>query len=229
MAFFCDIDKAWGRMSLLKKKAAEAALEHIPAEVSVIGIGTGSTMAYFIRALAEIKHRIDGCVASSNQTAEALRAVGLPVVSLAFSDPLPLYVDGADEITRHKSMIKGGGGALTYEKVIAFAAKKFICVVDESKVVNRLGTFPVAVEVLPMARSLVARELVKLGGDPIYREGFVTDSGHCILDTFHFSLEQPMSLEDKINLIPGVIENGIFAKRCADVAIVGHQSGIEVF
>ncbi len=215
-------------MTDLKMQVAKAALEHLD-DVTVLGVGTGSTVAYFIQALASIKHRIEGCVASSKATDTALRAAGLPVIDLATADPLMLYVDGADEVTRHKSMIKGGGGALTHEKIIANAAKKFLCLVDASKVVRRLGQFPVAVEVLPMARSLVARELVKLGGDPVYRTGFVTDNGNCILDVFHLNLDEPMAMESAIKLLPGVVENGIFSKRPADKVLVSQSSGIEVF
>ncbi|MDF1677443.1 MAG: ribose-5-phosphate isomerase RpiA [Legionellaceae bacterium] len=216
-------------MQALKQKVAEAALEHLDNDITVLGIGTGSTIAYFIQALATIKHRIEGCVASSEETALALREVGLPVIELAVATPLLLYVDGADEVTHHRSMIKGGGGALTREKIIANAAKQFICLVDESKVVRRLGSFPVAVEVLPLARSMVARELVKLGGDPVYREGFVTDNGNCILDVFHLNLDEPMKMESAIKLLPGVVENGIFAKRSADKVLVGGKLGVDVF
>jgi ribose 5-phosphate isomerase A len=215
-------------MSELKKQVAEAALAHL-SDVNVLGVGTGSTIAYFIQALSEMKHQIEGCVASSKATEQALREAGLPVIDLAIADPLALYIDGADEVTQHKSMIKGGGGALTHEKIIANAAKKFICLVDESKMVRRLGAFPVAVEVLPMARSLVARALVKLGGDPVYREGFVTDSGNYILDVFNLNLDEPMAMESAIKLLPGVVENGIFAKRAADTVLVARASGVDVF
>jgi ribose 5-phosphate isomerase A len=215
-------------MTELKKKVAEAALEHL-ADVSILGIGTGSTVNYLIKALASIKHQIEGCVASSKATEIALREAGLPVIDLALADPLALYIDGADEITQHKSMIKGGGGALTHEKIIAVAAKKFICLVDDSKLVRRLGAFPVAVEVLPIARSLVARALVKLGGDPVYREGFVTDNGNCILDVFNLNLDEPMAMESAIKLLPGVVENGIFSKRAADTVLVGRTSGVDIF
>ncbi len=215
-------------MDELKQKVAEAALDEL-GDTPIIGVGTGSTIAYFIEALAGIKYRIEGCVASSEQTEKALRQVGLPVIELALADPLMLYVDGADEVTPYKTMIKGGGGALTREKILATAAKQFICLVDESKKVRRLGAFPVAVEVLPIARSMVARELVKLGGDPVYREGFVTDNGNCILDVFHLNLDEPMALESTIKLLPGVVESGIFAKRFADKVLVGCQSGIEIF
>ena len=207
---------------------ADAALDHLD-DVTTLGIGTGSTITYFIEALAGIKHRIDGCVASSEATKAKLRAVGLPVIELAVADPLALYIDGADEVTQHKSMIKGGGGALTREKIIANASKKFICLVDESKLVGRLGAFPVAVEVIPMARSLAARALVKLGGDPIYRHGFVTDNGNVILDVHNLNLNEPMAMEEAIQLIPGVVDNGIFAKRPADKVLVARAHGVDVF
>ncbi|NCT57686.1 MAG: ribose-5-phosphate isomerase RpiA [Legionella sp.] len=215
-------------MDRLKQHVADAALDHLE-RVTILGVGTGTTITYFIQALSRIKHRIDGCVASSNATEAQLKAAGLPVISLASADPLDLYVDGADEVTRHRSMIKGGGGALTREKIIANAASKFICLVDESKLVRRLGVFPVAVEVLPMARSFVARALVKLGGDPIYREGFVTDNGNHILDVHNLNLDEPMAMEDAIKLIPGVVENGIFAKRSADQVMIARAHGIDVF
>jgi len=214
-------------MDHLKARVAEAALEHLD-DVTTLGVGSGSTVAYFIEALGRIKHRIDGCVASSEATAAQLRDVGLPVIQLAVADPLAMYVDGADEVTQHRSMIKGGGGALTREKILANAAEKFICLVDESKLVQRLGAFPVAVEVIPMARSLAARALVKLGGDPIYREGFVTDNGNVILDVFNLNLDEPMAMEEAIQLIPGVVDNGIFAKRPADKVLVARKDGIQV-
>jgi ribose 5-phosphate isomerase A len=215
-------------MDRLKQHVADAALDHLE-RVTILGVGTGTTITYFIQALSRIKHRIDGCVASSSATEAQLKAAGLPVISLASADPLDLYVDGADEVTRHRSMIKGGGGALTREKIIANAASKFICLVDESKLVRRLGAFPVAVEVLPMARSFVARALVKLGGDPIYREGIVTDNGNHILDVHNLNLDEPMAMEDAIKLIPGVVENGIFAKRSADQVMIARAHGIDVF
>ncbi|MDF1827152.1 MAG: ribose-5-phosphate isomerase RpiA [Legionellaceae bacterium] len=215
-------------MEQLKQQVAEAALQYLD-DVTTLGVGTGSTITYFIQALARIKHRIDGCVASSMATEQQLKAVGLPVISLAVADPLALYIDGADEVTAHRSMIKGGGGALTREKIIANAASKFIGLVDESKLVRRLGAFPVAVEVVPMARSLVARALVKLGGDPIYRPGFITDNGNHILDVHNLNLDEPMAMEEAIKLIPGVVENGIFAKRPADQVIIARAHGVEVF
>ena len=207
-------------MDASKIQAAKAALKYIEDDM-VIGIGTGSTVNHFIHALASIKHRIDGCVASSKATEALLRSCHIPVLNLNAVDDLPLYIDGADEVNAQHEMIKGGGGALTQEKIIAAAAKKFICIVDESKVVNRLGLFPLAVEVIPMARSFVARELVKLGGDPEYREGFISDNGNIILDVFNLEITTLMQLEDAINCIPGVVENGLFAKRRADVVLIG--------
>ncbi len=215
-------------MSALKQQAAMAALDALQ-DNAVIGVGTGSTVAYFIEALVSKKSQIEGCVASSNATEKALRAVGLPVIDLAAAYPLALYVDGADEVTQQKTMIKGGGGALTREKIIATAAEQFVCIVDASKQVGRLGAFPVAVEVLPIARSLVARALVKLGGHPVYREGFVTDNGNCILDVFELNLDEPIRMEETIKCLPGVVESGIFAKRIADTVIAAGASGVQRF
>ena len=210
-------------MSELKEKVAKAALDYIDDNM-IVGVGTGSTVNYFIKALATIKHRIDACVASSKATEQQLRALGLPVIDLNSAGELPIYIDGADEVTARHEMIKGGGGALTREKVMATAAKKFICIVDHTKVVKRLRDFPIAVEVIPMARSFVARELVKLGGSPEYREGFVTDNGNIILDVFNLDLTHP--LEEAINLIPGVLENGLFLKRLADVVLVADEKHV---
>ena len=202
-------------MSELKMKAAKAAMAYIEDDM-IIGVGTGSTVNYFINELASIKHKIEACVASSKATEILLRAAGIPTVDLNSVDELAIYVDGADEVNEQGEMIKGGGGALTREKIVANVAQKFICIVDESKIVKRLGAFPIAVEVIPMARSFVARQLVKLGGDPEYREGFVNDNGNIILDVFNCSIDIPIALEDSINCIPGVVENGIFAHRIAD-------------
>ncbi len=212
-------------MTDLKIKAAKAALDFIDDDM-VVGVGTGSTVNYFIEELKSIKHRIDGCVASSKATETLLRDAGIPVLDLNAVNDLALYIDGADEVNKHGEMVKGGGGALTREKIIANVARQFICIVDESKVVNRLGEFPVAVEVIPMARSFVARQLVRLGGDPEYREGFVTDNGNIILDVFNLTINTPISLEDSINTIPGVVDNGIFANRTADKVLVGRADGV---
>ncbi|HDV6759196.1 TPA: ribose-5-phosphate isomerase RpiA [Legionella pneumophila] len=212
-------------MSELKIKAAKAAIAYIEDDM-VIGVGTGSTVNFFIKELAAIKHKIEACVASSKATEALLRAEGIPVIDLNSVQDLPIYVDGADEVNERGEMIKGGGGALTREKIVANVATQFICIVDESKVVKRLGEFPVAVEVIPMARSFVARQIVKLGGDPEYREGFITDNGNIILDVFNLNFSTPMALEDSINVIPGVVENGVFAKRLADKVLVASATGV---
>ena len=212
-------------MSELKIKAAKAALAYIE-EDSVLGVGTGSTVNYFIKELASIKHKIEACVCSSQATEILLRAEGIPVLDLNSAWDLPLYVDGADEVCPQGLMIKGGGGAHTREKIVANAAKQFVCIVDESKVVQHLGTFPLAVEVIPMARSLVARHLVQLGGDPEYRQGFITDNGNIILDVFNLRFDDLRQLEERINTIPGVVENGLFAHRPADVILVGSVEGV---
>lgn len=213
-------------MSDLKIKAAKVALDYIEND-SVVGVGTGSTVNFFIKELATIKHKIDACVSSSKATEALLHAAGIPVIDLNAVQDLPVYIDGADEVTVHGSMIKGGGGAHTREKIVAQVAKQFICIVDESKVVPQLGAFPVAVEVLPLARSMVARQLVLLGGDPEYREGFVTDNGNIILDVFNLNMNNPHDLEERINLIPGVVENGVFAHRLADVILAASKDGVK--
>ncbi len=210
----------------LKEQAAQAALAYIEDDM-IIGVGTGSTVNFFIEALGKIKHRLDGCVATSVMTEQRLRALGIPVLDANTVSDLPLYVDGADEVNARCEMIKGGGGALTREKIVATMASRFICIVDESKVVKNLGAFPIAVEVLPMARSFVARQLVKLGGDPEYREGVVTDNGNLILDVYNFKLTTPKTLEESIQLIPGVIECGLFTKRLADEVLIASANGIQ--
>ncbi len=208
----------------LKTKAAIAALTYIKDDMT-IGIGTGSTVNCLINELAKIKHRIEACVASSLATEKRLRAAGIPVIELNAAGTLALYIDGADEVNAQREMIKGGGGALTREKIIASASIQFICIVDESKLVHRLGQFPVAVEVIPMARSYVAREIVKLGGSPEYREGFLSDNGNIILDVHNLDIQVPILIEEAINKIPGVVENGVFAKRQADHVIIAGQNG----
>ncbi|RUQ91098.1 ribose-5-phosphate isomerase RpiA [Legionella septentrionalis] len=213
-------------MNELKAKAAKAALAYVDDNM-IVGVGTGSTVNYFIEELGKIKHRIDACVASSKDTETRLRALNIPVIDLNVADEVAVYIDGADEVTVRKEMIKGGGGALTREKIIATVAKQFICIVDEGKLVRHLGFFPLAVEVIPMARSFVAREIVKLGGDPQYREGFVTDNGNIILDVFNLSMEQPQALETALKIIPGVVETGLFAKRLADKVLIGKQETVE--
>ncbi len=212
-------------MSELKALAAKAALAYVEDDI-IIGVGTGSTVNYFIEELAAIKHRIDACVASSKATEALLRAKGIPVIDLNSTRDLPLYVDGADEVTERYEMIKGGGGALTREKIIATVAQQFICIVDESKLVKHLGNFPLAVEVLPLARGYVAREIVKLGGDPEYREGFITDNGNIILDVFNLEIKDAVNLEEQLKLISGVVESGLFAKRLADKILIATESGI---
>lgn len=216
-------------MADLKAIAAREALAYI-TDNTIIGVGTGSTVNYFIDELAKIRHRIDACVASSVATEVRLRAAGIPVIELNAADDLAIYVDGADEVNSRCEMIKGGGGALTREKIIASVARQFICIVDETKVVQRLGEFPIAIEVIPMARSYVARELVKLGGDPVYRDGFITDNGNIILDVYNMPLGcLPKTLEDTVNTIPGVVENGIFGSRLADKVIVAGRDGVRVY
>lgn len=208
-----------------KKAAAQAAIEYIKDDM-IIGVGTGSTVEYFIEALRTVKQKIEGAVASSVATANKLKALSIPLMELNSVGELPLYVDGADEVNSAKQMIKGGGGALTREKIIATVAKKFICIADESKFVDLLGEFPISIEVIPMARSFVARTIVLLGGDPVYREGFVTDNGNVILDVFNMKLLDPKNIEDKLKNIVGVVENGVFAKRTADVVLLGSNSGV---
>lgn len=203
-----------------KKDAAHACLHYIRDDM-VIGVGSGSTVKYFIEALQPIKHKIEGAIASSILTANLLKAQGIPLIDLNSVTDLALYIDSADEINSARQMIKGGGGALTREKIIATVAKKFICIVDSSKQVEILGEFPVAVEVIPMARSYVARQIVRLGGSPVYRENFITDNGNHILDVYNLKLLNPAMLEEKLNAIVGVVENGIFAKRTADELVVG--------
>lgn len=203
-----------------KKSAAEAAVSFIRDDM-IVGVGTGSTVDFFIEALKPVKQKIEGAVATSIATANKLKALGIPVIDLNSVSELPLYVDGADEINSARQMIKGGGGALTREKLVATVAKKFVCIVDQSKEVGVLGQFPVAVEVLPMARSYVARELVRIGGDPVYRERYVTDNGNVILDVYNLKLFEPIKIEREIKNIVGVVESGIFAERTADVVLVG--------
>ena len=214
----------------LKEAVAKAALDYIHpklSEDSVIGVGTGSTANYFIDALATIKTSIDGAVASSEATAERLRAHGIPVYELNTVSDLEFYIDGADETNEQLELIKGGGGALTREKIVAAVAREFVCIVDDSKKVDILGDFPLPVEVMPMARSYVARELVKLGGDPVYREGFVTDNGNIILDVHNMDISAPISTEERINQITGVVTNGLFACRPANILMMGTSDGVK--
>lgn len=210
----------------LKKAVAEAALAYVE-KGEILGVGTGSTANFFIDALASLKQHIPAAVASSKATAERLQKIGIEVVDLNSVDSLSIYVDGADEINAQLHMIKGGGGALTREKIVAAVAKKFICIADASKKVDVLGRFPLPVEVIPMARSYVARELVKLGGSPVYRQGFVTDNGNVILDTYGLSIVDPKGLETTLNQLTGVVTNGLFARRGADVLLLGTGNGVE--
>ncbi len=211
----------------MKKAAAEAALDYVKAGM-VVGIGTGSTANHFIDALARVKGRVEGTVASSYASAERLKKHGIPVLDLNSCGDLALYVDGADESTRHRHLIKGGGGALTREKIVAAASKQFVCIADDSKLVDVLGKFPLPVEVIPMARSYVAREIVKLGGQPRLREGFTTDNGNVILDVHNLSILDPVELETRLDHIAGVVTNGLFARRPADVLILGGAGGVRV-
>lgn len=214
----------------LKKAVAEAALEEVKKIIdkdSIVGVGTGSTANFFIDALATIKLDFDGAVASSEATRERLKAHGITVYDLNGVGTVPVYVDGADEVNAHLHMVKGGGGALTREKIIGACSTKFICIADESKQVDILGGFPLPVEVIPMARSYVARELVKMGANPVYREGFVTDNGNVILDLYNFPIDDPLSIEQKINNITGVVTNGLFALRPADVLLLGCADGVK--
>ncbi|MBZ9611886.1 ribose-5-phosphate isomerase RpiA [Rheinheimera maricola] len=211
----------------MKKNAAWAALEFIPRN-TVVGVGTGSTVNHFIDALASIKHDITGAVSSSVQSTEKLKALGIAVLDLNSIDSFSVYVDGADEINAHKHMIKGGGAALTREKIVAAVAERFICIVDETKQVAVLGKFPLPVEVIPMAAAYVARELTKLGGRPVLRDGVTTDNGNVILDVHDLAISKPADLEQKINNIVGVVTNGIFAQRAADMVLVGTAQGTQV-
>lgn len=210
----------------IKQSAAKAAIAYVE-DNSVVGVGTGSTADFFIAELGLIKHRIDGAVASSESTAKKLKALGISVFDLNSVKELPVYVDGADEITEHLAMIKGGGGTLTREKIVAAVARQFICIADDSKLVSVLGKFPLPIEVLPMARSYVGREIVKLGGLPAWRQGFTTDNGNIILDVHNLEILNPVELEGRINQIVGVVTNGLFARRGADVLLMGTPSGVK--
>ncbi|HEY8354880.1 MAG TPA: ribose-5-phosphate isomerase RpiA [Methylophilaceae bacterium] len=210
----------------LKQQVAKAAVEYV--KDGIIGVGTGSTANYFIDELAKVKHKIEGAVASSEATAKRLRDHGIEVFDLNNVDSMDIYVDGADEITENMHMLKGGGGALTREKIVAACAKRFICICDETKLVPVLGKFPLPVEVLPMARSHVARELVKLGGQPVLRD-FITDNGNVILDVHGLTILNPVELEAQINQIVGVVTNGLFAARPADVLLLATAEGVKTF
>jgi ribose 5-phosphate isomerase A len=224
--FVKDLLKMAYTQDELKQQVAKAAVEYV--KEGIIGVGTGSTANYFIEELAKVKHKIEGAVASSEATAARLRGHGIEVFDLNNVDGLDIYVDGADEITEHMHMLKGGGGALTREKIVAAVAKKFICICDETKYVPVLGKFPLPVEVLPMARSQVARELVKLGGQPKLRD-FTTDNGNIILDVHNLTIEDPIAMEAKINQIVGVVTNGLFAARAADVLLLATADGVKTY
>jgi len=210
----------------LKQIAAKAALHHIPDD-SIVGVGTGSTVNYFIDALASIKNRLEGTVASSIATEQRLKSHGIRVLDLNTVNQIAVYVDGADEINQRLQMIKGGGGALTREKILACASEQFICIADISKQVALLGSHPLAIEVIPMARSYVARQLVKMGGNPVYRQGFITDNGNIILDVYNLNFSEPLRLEAKLNNITGVVCHGLFAERPADLLILATEQGIK--
>ncbi len=214
----------------LKQAAAEAAVAYIRPYLegdTAIGVGSGSTVNYFIDTLAKDKHLFAGAVASSEATAERLRQHGIEVLDLNLVSHLDFYVDGADEINRNLEMIKGGGAALTREKIVAAVARRFICIADNSKLVDRLGQFPLPIEVIPMARSYVAREIVRLGGNPVYRENVVTDNGNHILDVHNIFIDSAMYMENRLNQITGVVTNGIFARRNADVLLLASNSGVK--
>ncbi|MGB6135523.1 MAG: ribose-5-phosphate isomerase RpiA [Shewanella sp.] len=210
----------------MKKAAGWAALQYVKKD-TIVGVGTGSTVNHFIDALATIKDDIEGAVSSSEASTTKLKELGIEVFDLNNVDAIDVYVDGADEINDRMDMIKGGGAALTREKIVAAVAKQFICIVDNTKQVSILGEFPLPVEVIPMARSYVARELVKLGGDPVYRQGVVTDNGNVILDVYNMQILDPKVMETKINAIVGVVTNGLFANRGADVLLVGTPEGVK--
>ncbi|MHC8865769.1 ribose-5-phosphate isomerase RpiA [Arenicellales bacterium IMCC57338] len=209
-----------------KQAAAEAALDFIETG-EILGVGTGSTTNFFIDALVTVKGKIDGVVSSSEASSERLRAIGLPVLDLNRTGDLSLYVDGADEATKHLHLIKGGGGALTREKIVASASRRFVCITDQSKLSDHLGSFPLPIEVIPMAQSLVARKIIAMGGQPELRAGFTTDNGNLILDVKNLDLTDPSSMEAKLNLLAGVVDNGLFAVRRADVLLVGTSHGVD--
>ncbi|MDY6816750.1 MAG: ribose-5-phosphate isomerase RpiA [Pseudomonadota bacterium] len=213
----------------LKKAVAKAAVDYIAPRLdsdSIVGVGTGSTANFFIDMLAELKNEFDGAVASSEATAERLKSHGIPVYDLNSAGELEFYVDGADETNERLELIKGGGGALTREKIVAAVARTFICIADDSKMVGILGKFPLPVEVIPMARSHVGREIVKLGGDPVYREGVVTDNGNIIIDVHNMDISRPIQVEEQLNNIVGVVTNGLFARRPADLLLLGTSEGV---
>lgn len=208
----------------MKRKAAEAAMEYVVTD-AIVGVGTGSTVNHFIDLLADIKNKIEGAVSSSEASTERMKAHGIEVFDLNNVNDIPVYIDGADESDHYLNLIKGGGGALTREKIIAGASKKFVCIADETKLVDVMGNFPLPVEVIPMARSYIARELAKLGGQPVWRENFITDNGNVILDVHNLEIMEPVKLENEINKMAGVVTVGLFANRPADVLILGTPEG----
>ena len=209
-------------MSNEKRLAGEAAIRYVE-EGGIVGVGTGSTVAFFIDALADLKDRIQGAVSSSEQSTAQLKRVGIPVLDLNATGPLSIYVDGADECDPYKRLIKGGGAALTREKIIAAASARFVCIIDSSKRVELLGKFPLPIEVIPMARSLVGREIVKRGGNPVWRDGVVTDNGNWVIDVHGWQIADPVALEKDLNQIPGIVTVGLFAQRAADVVLIGDR------
>jgi len=209
-----------------KKEVAKAAITYIEDD-TIVGIGTGSTVNFFIEELAKIKHRIEGAVSSSDASEKLLRQHNIPVLALNSVIEIPVYIDGADEATKHRHLIKGGGGALTREKIVAAASKQFVCIVDNSKMVPTLGKFPLPIEVIPMAQSYVARQIAKLGGQPKLRDGFTTDNGNIIIDVHNMKIENPLELEQNLNQLVGVVTNGLFAHRPADILLIASDDGVK--
>lgn len=209
-----------------KREVAKAAIDYIEDDM-IVGVGTGSTVNFFIEELAKIKGRIEGAVSSSIASEELLKQHNIPVLVLNSVIEIPVYVDGADEATEHRHLIKGGGGALTREKIVAAASKQFVCIIDDSKMVPMLGEFPLPVEVIPMAQSYVARQIAKLGGQPVLRDGFTTDNGNIILDVHNMKIDKPVELEQKLNQIVGVVTNGLFAQRPADILLIASDDGVK--
>jgi ribose 5-phosphate isomerase A len=205
-----------------KRQAGEAAIRYVE-DGAIIGVGTGSTVAFFIDALADLKDRIQGAVSSSEQSTAQLKKLGIPILDLNAAGPLTIYIDGADECDPHKRLIKGGGAALTREKIVAAASQKFVCIIDSSKRVELLGKFPVPIEVIPMARSLIGREIVKRGGQPVWRDGVITDNGNWIIDVHGWQITDPAALETELNQLPGIVTVGLFARRPADVVLIGEH------
>ena len=210
-----------------KKEVAKAAIKYIEDD-SIAGVGTGTTVNFFIEELAKIKGRIKGAVSSSVASEELLKQHHIPVMPLNSVIEIPVYIDGADEATEHRHLIKGGGGALAREKIVAAASKKFVCIIDDSKMVPILGKFPLPVEVIPMAQSYVARQIVKMGGQPELREGFTTDNGNVILDVYNLKIENPVELEQKLNQVTGIVTNGLFAQRPADLLLIASDNGVKI-